>query len=122
MIDFDDLFTATLSLSFLIYVLVVDLFLENVQDKFISFDNPTGIINNSDLEFCGNIAHHDVVAQLADILEQTIATLLDNIVNVYWLQKGSTATTGPQACLLAYMQITNSFNYIFPFMTILQDQ
>ena len=61
----------------------------SVQSKLVSFTNRTGTINNSDLELCGNIAHHDVVAQFADIAERTIGTLSDNIANVYWLQKGS---------------------------------
>ena len=42
----------------------------------------------------------DVVAKFANILERTIGTLLDNNANVYWLQKGSTTTTGPAAYLL----------------------
>ena len=72
----------------------------SVQSKLVSFTNCTGTINNSDLKLCGNIPHHDVVAQFANILERTIRTLLDNIANVYWLRKGSTTTTGPAAYLL----------------------
>ena len=72
----------------------------SVQSKLVSFTNRAGTINNSDLELCGNIAHHDVVAQFADISERTIGTLSDNVANVYWLQKGSTTTTGPAAYLL----------------------
>ena len=75
-------------------------FLNSVQSKLVSSTNRKGTINNSDLELCGNIAHHDVVTQSDDILERTISTLLDNIVNVYWLQKGSTTTIEPPANLL----------------------
>ena len=75
-------------------------FPKSVQSKLVLSTNLTSTINNNDLELCGNITHHDVVAQCADILEQTIGTLSDNIVNVYWLQKGSTTTTGPAAYLL----------------------
>ena len=71
-----------------------------IEKKLVSFSNPTGSITNSDLELCGNIAHHNVIAQFADISERTIATLSDNIANVYWLCKGSTTTTGPAAYLL----------------------
>ena len=70
-------------------------FLKSVQNKLVSFSNPTSTINNSELELCGNVAHHDVAAQITNISEWTRATLLDNIANVYWLQKGSTTTTGP---------------------------
>ena len=75
-------------------------FSTSLQSKLVSFTNRIGTINNSDLELCGNIAHHNVVAQFADILERTIRSLLDNIANVYWLQKGSTTTTGPAAYIL----------------------
>ena len=73
---------------------------KSVQSKLVSSTNRTGTINNSDLELYGNIAHHDVVAQCADISEQTIGTLWDNIANSYWLRKGSTTATGPTAYLL----------------------
>ena len=72
----------------------------SVQSKLVSFTNRGGTITNSDLELCGNIAHHDVVAQFVDIAERTIGTLSDNIANVYWLRKGSTTKTGPAAYLL----------------------
>ena len=58
------------------------LFSKSVQSKLVCSTKRRGTINNSDLELCGNIAHHDVVAQFANILERTIDTLLDNIPNV----------------------------------------
>ena len=75
-------------------------FPESVQSALVSFANPTGTINNSDLELCGNIAHHTVVADTADVREITVWTGSDNIANVCWLRKGSTTTTGPPAHLL----------------------
>ena len=75
-------------------------FLKSVQAKLASSTNRTSPINNSDLELCGNVTHHNIVAQFGDISERTIGTLSDNIANVYWLQKGSTNTTGPSAYLL----------------------
>ena len=71
-----------------------------IQQKLVSFAKPDGFINNNDLELCGNIAHHDVVALFSDISEHTIVTLSDNIANVYWLWKESTTTMGPAAYLL----------------------
>ena len=59
-------------------------FLKSVQAKLVSFTNRSGTINNSDLELCGNIAQHYIVAQFADILERTIGTLLDNIAIWSW--------------------------------------
>ena len=71
-----------------------------IQRDLVSYTNPRGTINNSDLELCGNVAHHDVVAQTADVRERTVWTGSDNTANVYWLRKGSTTTTGPPAQLL----------------------
>ena len=71
-----------------------------IQSELVSYANPEGSINNSDLELCGNIAHHSVVANTADVRERTIWTGSDNMANVYWLRKGSTTTTGPPAYLL----------------------
>ena len=72
----------------------------HIQADLVSFRNPHGSINNSDLELCGNIAHHDALARTADVREKTIWTASDNTANVYWLRKGSTTTTGPPAHLL----------------------
>jgi len=75
-------------------------FPQTVQSQLVSFSQPNGSITNSDLELCGNVAHHDVIAQLADVRERTIWTGSDNTANVYWQRKGSTTTTGPAAYLL----------------------
>ena len=42
-------------------------FPRKVTNAVVLFDNPTGGINNSDLELCGNVAHHAVVADTLDI-------------------------------------------------------
>ena len=75
-------------------------FSKAIQADLVSYDNPTGSINNSDLELCGNIAHHAVLSDVADVREKTIWTGSDNTANVHWLRKGSTTTTGPPAYLL----------------------
>jgi hypothetical protein len=38
-------------------------FPDSIQSKLVSDSNPTGTINNSQLELAGNIAHQDVLAQ-----------------------------------------------------------
>lgn len=75
-------------------------FSPEISAALVTYDNPTGTVNNSDLELCGNICHHDVVAQTVDIREKTIGTLSDNVASVFWLRKGSTTTTKPPAYLL----------------------
>ena len=85
-----------------------------IQDQLVSFNNPNGTITNSDLELCGNVAHHDVIAQLADIRERTIWTGSDNTANVYWQRKGSTTTTGPAAYLLRDQALHQRYHRYVP--------
>ena len=92
-----------------------------MQAKLVSFTNRSGTINNSDLELCGNVTHHNIVAQFADISERTIGTLLDNIANVYWLRKGSTTTTGPLPIYYDYRLIISGSTGTYLFTTISQD-
>ena len=75
-------------------------FPHSMQRSLVTHANPARSINNSNLELCGNVAHHHVVADLLDIRERTVWTGLDNMANVHWNQKGSTTTMGPAACLL----------------------
>ena len=75
-------------------------FPESIQRDLVSDSNPTGSINNSQLELAGNIAHQDVLAQHVDCSGRTIVPLGDNIAQVSWQHKGSVTTTGPTAYLL----------------------
>ena len=72
----------------------------HIQAQLVTFCNPSSTINNIMLELCGNIAQHDIIAQTADVRKCTIDMLSDNVTSIYWLQKGSPATTKPPACLL----------------------
>ena len=89
-------------------------FPQHVQAALVSFDNPSGTINNSDLELCGNVAHHMVVAQTADVREKTVWTGSDNTANVYWMRKGSTTTTGPPAYLLRIQAFHQRYHRYVP--------
>ena len=66
----------------------------------VSFSNPDGDINNSDLELAGSIAQNDILAQAADVTEKTTHNCYDNVAAVYWQRKGATTTLGPAAFLL----------------------
>ena len=63
-----------------------------IRRHLSSFANPSGSITNSDLELCGNVAHHEVISSQLDIREATIWTGSDNSANIYWNRKGSTTT------------------------------
>ena len=75
-------------------------FSQKIQEALASWNNPTGPITNSDLELCGNMAHHAVIAAHVDVREHTLWTASDNMANVHWMRKGSTTTVGPAAYLL----------------------
>jgi hypothetical protein len=72
----------------------------SIQQDLVSDSNPTGSINNSQLELAGNIAHQDVLVQHVDCSQRTIVPLGDNIAQVAWQHKGSVTTLGPTAYLL----------------------
>ena len=71
-----------------------------IQDALVSDSNPSGSINNSQLELAGNIAHQDVLVQRVNCAQRTIVPLGDNISQVAWQHKGSVTTLGPTAYLL----------------------
>ena len=71
-----------------------------VQYRLVSFKNPDGDINNSDLELAASIGQYDVVAQAADVAERTIHNSYDNDAAVYWQRKASTTILGKPAYLL----------------------
>jgi hypothetical protein len=75
-------------------------FPRSVQNRLITYANPTGTITNSDLEVSASIAHHDVLAREVDVREATILNLSDNTPTVYWQRKGAVSSAGPAARLL----------------------
>ena len=89
-------------------------FAADVSARLVSFSNPAGTITNSDLKLCGNICHHDVIAQTLDVCKHTIGTLSDNVASVFWLHKGSTTTTKPPAFLLRLQAFHQRFHRYVP--------
>lgn len=75
-------------------------FPDSVRQQLVTFDNPKGIITNSDLELAATVAQNDVIAQRFGVDDATIANAHDNYAAVFWNRKGSTTTVGPAAYLL----------------------
>jgi hypothetical protein len=71
----------------------------------VTFNNPTGDINNSDLELAGSLFRQECAAQCFDIREPATKDSTDNLATMHWTRKGSTATTGPPAKLLRIASI-----------------
>jgi hypothetical protein len=62
-------------------------FPRSVQNRLITYANPTGTITNSDLELSASIAQHDVLAREVDVREATMLNFSDNTPTVYWQRK-----------------------------------
>ena len=71
-----------------------------ISDHVVSFANPSGSINNSELELAGHIGGNSVLASVADVAETTTATGTDNSASLSWSDKGAVSTTGPASYLL----------------------
>ena len=80
-----------------------------IRNRLSSFTNPKGDVTNSDLELAGSIAQNDILAQAADVCEQTIHNSYDNIATVFWQRKGATTTIGPAAYLLRLQALHQRF-------------
>ncbi len=72
----------------------------DVQEALVSYDNPHGTINNSELELAATVLHEKMLTSRENCVEKTVRTFSDNIAAVSWRNKGSTTTEGPAAYLL----------------------
>ena len=72
-----------------------------VQEALVSFDNPDGSINNSELELAASILHEATLLS-APPVDRPVTCLFgsDNTPTVAWLQRASLTTDGPAATLL----------------------
>jgi len=75
-------------------------FTKDVASQLVSWSNPDGIINNSELELAGVIGHNDILANCTNIQEVTTATGTDNTAAHSWATKGAVSSTGPSSYLL----------------------
>ena len=75
-------------------------FSPDVASELVTYDNPSGSVNNSQLELAGAIAHNDVLQQIVNCSGRTIVPLGDNTAATAWQHKGSATTSGPTAYLL----------------------
>jgi hypothetical protein len=71
-----------------------------IVTKLVTFDNPSGSINNSQLELAGGIAHNDVLQQSVNCTCRMIVPLGDNTAATAWQHKGVVTTSSPTAYLL----------------------
>ena len=66
----------------------------------LSWKNPQGTVNNSELELAGGVVHSDCVAQCFVVKEQTTLARTDNTAGLWRQRKGSATCTSAPAHLL----------------------
>jgi hypothetical protein len=81
-----------------------------MQQRLVTFQNPTGSVNNSDLELAGSLFSQEAASQCFDVRERTIKDSTDNMATMFWSRKGSVTTTGPPAKLLRIAAIHQRFH------------
>ena len=57
-------------------------FLKDIVESLVSWTNPQGTVNNSELELAGGVVHSDCVAQSFDVKERTTLVRTDNTVGL----------------------------------------
>ena len=75
-------------------------FTPKITSQLVSWENPSGVITNSDLELAGVIGHNIILSQLTDLCETTTATGTDNVAAHSRSSKKAISSTGPGSYLL----------------------
>ena len=65
-----------------------------IQTRLVSFTNPAGSVNNSELELTGSFLHNEVAAQCFDIRERTTKAATDFCV------EASRASASTSSCIV----------------------
>ena len=86
----------------------------DIVQALVSWTNPTGTVNNSDLELAGGIIHHDCVAQCFDVRERTVLSRTDNTAGLWWQRKGSATCTSAPALLLRLQAMHQRYHRYVP--------
>mmetsp|Transcript_20086 Transcript_20086/g.29792 ORF Transcript_20086/g.29792 Transcript_20086/m.29792 type:complete len:644 (-) Transcript_20086:159-2090(-) len=85
-------------------------FPSSIQANLVTFKNPNGTINNSELELAGSLINNDVSTSCYDIRERTSKSDTDNLTTLYWHRKGSITSTSPAATLLRLQGLHQRFH------------
>lgn len=73
---------------------------QDLIDKLVSDDNPSGSITSADFELAGGLLQLDAIAHCYDVRERTIVSKTDNLNTMFWERKGSCTTDSSPAYLL----------------------
>ncbi len=87
---------------------------QDLVDKLVSDDNPSGTITSADFELAGGLLHLDAIAHCYDIRERTIVSKTDNLNTMFWERKGSCTTDSSPAYLLRLFGIHQRHHRYIP--------
>ena len=83
-------------------------------ESLVSWTNPEGTVNNSELELAGGVVHSDCVAQCFVVKERTTLARTDNTAGLWWQRKGSATCTSVPAHLLRLQVMHQRFHRYVP--------
>ena len=89
-------------------------FPKDIVDSLVSWTNPQGTVNNSELELAGGIIHSDCAAQCFVVTERTILSRTNNTSGLWWKRKGSATCTSSPAHLLRLHAMHQHFHRYMP--------
>ena len=85
-------------------------FPKDIVKSLVSWKNPQGTVNNSELELAGGVVHSDCVAQFFVVKEQTTLSRTNNTKGIWWHCKGYATCTSAPAHLLRLQAINQQFH------------
>ena len=83
----------------------------SIQNQLILEGNPQGLLNNSQLELAGTIAHDAMLLSADPSTAQSVLAGCNNIMAILWLHKGLLTTAGPVMPLLHLKAQLSRANY-----------
>ena len=89
-------------------------FPKDIVDSLVSWTNPQGTVNNSELELAGGEVHSDCVSQCFLVKERTTLSRTDNTAGLWWQRKGSATCIYAPAYLLQLQAMHQRFQRYFP--------
>ena len=71
-------------------------FPKDIVESLVSWTNPQGTVNNSELELAGGVVHSDCVAQCFVVKERTTLERTDNTAGLWWKRRVPQPAPPPQ--------------------------
>ena len=89
-------------------------FPKDIVVSLVSWTNPQGTVNNSELELAGGVVHSDCVAQCFVVKEWTTLSRTENTAGLWWQRKGSATCTSAPDHLLRLQAMHQKFHRYVP--------